>query len=100
VYFQSKQTNVIQVSTIGNFLPDLLVTGDKVSKYTTRPPNPPSHFRAGFVQFYGMTEGIVLTPGGRGVAWGTNRVRGDVISKKVFYRADFWQQNFCGTQPS
>jgi len=34
-----------------------------------------------------MTEEIVLTPLGRGVAWGTNRVRGNVISKSVFYRA-------------
>jgi len=51
VYFPCGQTNVIQESTLGNFPTDLLVTGDKISKYTARPPHAPSHFRAGFMQF-------------------------------------------------
>jgi len=70
VYFPCEHTDVIQVSTIVNFPPDLLVTGDKVSKYTARPPQGLSHFRAGFVHFYGMNEGIVQAPwenGGRAV---------------------------------
>jgi hypothetical protein len=46
VYFPCEQTDVIQEITLGNFPPDLLVTGDKISKYTARPPQAPSHVRA------------------------------------------------------
>jgi len=63
VYYPCKKTDVIQVSNLGNFPPDLLVTGNKKIKYTARPPHAPSYFRTGLVQFYGMNERIILATG-------------------------------------
>lgn len=69
VYLQCEQTDVIRVSTLGNFPPNRLVTGNKVSKYTARPPQCPTDSRAGCVQIYEVNERVVLAPWGRGVTW-------------------------------
>jgi hypothetical protein len=44
VYFPCSQANGIKVSNLGNVPPDLLVAGNKKTKYTARPPQAPSHF--------------------------------------------------------
>jgi hypothetical protein len=76
VYFGQEQTEVIRIITLGNFPPDLLIAGDTIPKYTTRPPKGPVNFCAGFVQVYGVKKGLVLAFRGGGVGRCTLAERG------------------------
>jgi hypothetical protein len=91
VYFPCEQTGVIQESTLGNSPPDLLVTGDKMLKYTARPPQGLSHFRAGLVEFYGMNEEIILALWGTGVGRCTNGASERGYIKKGYLQSKFFK---------
>ncbi len=76
-----------RAAAVGIFPPNLFIFGDKISKYTARPPRAYSGFRAGFVLFYGVKRGLFRLRRIEGGRMGTNGGVGSVTSKKGLSRA-------------
>lgn len=56
MYFSCIQSARIQVITLGNFTQILVVTGDNLSKYTARPPQPSPLSEPVFCSFKGWPK--------------------------------------------